>query len=161
MARELIRGKVAKVLNDRMLAINIGTVEGVRAGMLFDVLSEDAAYDVCDPDTGEVLGSVGRPKIRVKVGRAGRRIAIAHTYAMVEVNVGGRGDILGRQLAGGIGDIFEPPKWVEQPETLESKEKAWDDLPQQDEQVKSGDVVVEVPEGLEDIDAEDSALLLL
>ena len=58
-----IRGKVARVLNEREIAINIGTAHGVTVGMYFDVI--DPHYEnIKDPDTNEVLGSLGRPKVR-------------------------------------------------------------------------------------------------
>ena len=61
-----IRGKVARVLNTREIAINVGVEDGVTVGMYFDVM--DLQYeDIRDPDTDEVLGSIERPKVRVKV----------------------------------------------------------------------------------------------
>ncbi len=54
---EPIRGKVAKVLNSREVALNIGEEQGVRIGMVFEILSP--VGDVIeDPDTGDTLGSV-------------------------------------------------------------------------------------------------------
>ena len=61
--RELIRGKVARILTARQLALNIGVKDGVKVGMLFDVL-DPKGDDITDPDTGEVLGSLYRPKVR-------------------------------------------------------------------------------------------------
>ena len=60
-----IRGKVARVLNKHEIAINVGTAKGVAVGMYFDVM--DAYDEIEDPDTGEVLGSLERPKVRVKI----------------------------------------------------------------------------------------------
>lgn len=73
---EPIRGKVARVLNGREIAINIGTTHGVTVGMYFDVI--DANHqNITDPDTGEVLGYIDRPKVRVKVTHAQEKLTVA------------------------------------------------------------------------------------
>lgn len=71
-----IRGKVARVLNKYEIAINVGTAHGVAVDMYFDVID---AYelDIKDPDTGEVLGSIGRSKIRVKIIYAQEKLSVA------------------------------------------------------------------------------------
>ena len=158
MAHELIRGKVAKVLNKRMLALNVGSEDGVHEDMLFDVLST-AVCDVVDPDTREVIGYVTRPKARVRVARAGDKIALAYPQGTVAVNVGGQG--LGRHLVvGGISDFLEPEKWVERPKMLKTREPAWEDLPLSDDYVESGDAVVEVSAEMADVDVNLSAQLV-
>ena len=45
---ELIRGKVAKLVNDRVIAITVGSNDGVKKGMYFRVL-EPQGSDVSDP----------------------------------------------------------------------------------------------------------------
>ena len=45
-----IRGKVAHVLNEREIAINVGTEKGVTIGMRFNVM-EIHDEDIKDPDT--------------------------------------------------------------------------------------------------------------
>ena len=62
----MIEGKVARILNARELVINRGTEHGVEIGMRFEVL-DPKSEDVADPDTGEVIGSVYRPKVNVEV----------------------------------------------------------------------------------------------
>lgn len=73
---QLIRGKVARVLNKREIAINIGTTHGVDVGMYFDVMDVSEAA-IVDPDTEEVLGSIERPKVRVQVRHAQEKLSIA------------------------------------------------------------------------------------
>ena len=63
-----IRGKVARILNSRDMVINVGSGSGVVVGMRFDVM-DARGEDVEDPDTGEVLGSVERSKVRVEISR--------------------------------------------------------------------------------------------
>ena len=74
-----IRGKVAHILNTREIAINVGTENGVTVGMYFDVM--DAHYEnITDPDTNEVLGSLERPKVRVKIIHVQEKLSLATTY---------------------------------------------------------------------------------
>ena len=59
-----IHAKVAKILNSREIVISAGQDKGVRVGMYFDVLDEEGE-EIQDPDTGEVLGSLERKKVRM------------------------------------------------------------------------------------------------
>jgi hypothetical protein len=52
---EPIEGKVAKILDDQTLVLNVGRAHGVTQGMLFCIYAP--VDDVKDPDTGESLGS--------------------------------------------------------------------------------------------------------
>ena len=137
-----IHGKVARILNARELVLNIGSEHGVKIGMLFDVLDRKGE-DIKDPDTGEVLGSLQRPKVRVKIVSIQEKLSVASTYKSKEVNVGGTVDF------GGIGKIsamLMPPKYVRSYETLKTTEQTWEDLDENKSYVKSGDPVVSVKE---------------
>jgi len=136
-----IRGKVARILNSRELAINVGTNDGVVVGMRFDIL-DPKGEDITDPDTEEVLGSIDRPKARVQVVKVYGRLSVASTYKEHQVNVGGRGSNLG--IGGGLADLFMPPKYVTKYETLKTTEKTWEDLEEKESFVKTGDPVVQV-----------------
>ena len=83
-----IRGKVAQVLNNREIAINLGTAKGVTIGMHFDVVDANG-QNIKDPDTGEVLGSIEHSKARVKITRVQEKLSVATTYRSEKVNVGG------------------------------------------------------------------------
>lgn len=139
MSGKPIRGKVARVLNSRELAMNIGSNDGVQVGMYFDIL-DPKGEDVKDPDSGEVLGSLDRPKVRVKVTKVQERLAVASTFKTYEVNVGGHGGA----LALGFSDFLRPPKYVTKQETLKTSEKTWEDLDEEQSYVKTGDPVVQV-----------------
>ena len=78
-AAQPIRGKVARVLNSREVAINKGSDDGVKVGMIFKILSTKGS-EIKDPDTGERLGSVDLIKTSVKVTVMQERIAVASTY---------------------------------------------------------------------------------
>ena len=134
---EPIRGKVASVINEREIAINIGTVHGVKVGMDFDVID---VHDekIKDPDTEEVLGSIERPKVRVRVAHVQEKLSVASTYKVESVNIGGGG------LLGPFSRSLMPPEWIEKYETLRAKDKALSPLSEEDSYVKVGDPVVQV-----------------
>ena len=141
---DLIRGKVARILNSREIAINVGWDDGVSPGMCFDVMDQNSE-DVRDPDTQEVLGSIQRPKIRVKITMVQKKLSLASTYKTRRVNVGGSIDLTGLSRA------LMPPKWITTYETLKTEETTWEDLEEQKSFVKTGDPVVQVVEtGVED-----------
>ena len=135
--REPIRGRVAKILNSRDLVINRGERDGVSVGMRFAVLDPNAE-NITDPDTGEALGSIDRPKIQVEVFKVDERLALAHTFRQFQRNVGGTGTFMGLQRA------LQPPRYVTRYETLKTDEATWEDLDESKSIVKTGDPVVEI-----------------
>lgn len=140
----LIRGKVAQILNTRELVINLGSDNGVTPGMYFDVM-DPKVTDIEDPDTGEILGSIERPKVRVKISRVETRLSMASTYRSKRINIGGR-DI----NSGFLSQILGPPKWVTKYENLKTQEKTWEDLDEKESYVKIGDPVVQVIGAVDD-----------
>lgn len=140
-----IRAKVARILNSREIAITAGSQQGVSIGMLFDVM-DPKGEDVSDPETGEVLGSIDRPKVRVQVIQIQERISVASTFKKEKINVGGTGALLGD--IGAVSRAFMPPKYIVKYETLKTDEKTWEDLNEQESYVKSGDPVVQVIENI-------------
>ena len=140
---EPIRGRVARILNSREMVINVGSSSGVTVGMRFEVMDKKGE-DVRDPGTGEVLGSVERPKVRVEVSKVKERLSVASTYKKETVNVGGPG--LG--VGGEVARMFLPPKWETRYETLKTEEKTWEDLDEEDSYVKTGDPVVQMPDDI-------------
>ena len=134
-----IRGKVAQIINSREVALNVGSDHGVELNMLFDILTQKG-FDIRDPDTDEVLGSVERPKARVKVVMVRPKLCVASTYKTRRVNVGGVGIGLGRS------GLFEPPKWETRTETLKTEESTLEELPEEESYVSTGDPVVQVLE---------------
>lgn len=139
-----LRGKVARILDTRHLVINLGATQGVLPGMYFDVL-DPKGEDIRDPDSGDVLGSIERPKVRVQVVKTEERLSVAATFKKKTINVGGRGGL----SVPGLAEMFLPPKHVTKYETLKTTEKTWEDLEEAESYVKSGDPVVQV---LEEID---------
>lgn len=144
-----IRGKVARVLNTREIAINVGAEDDVTVGMYFDVV--DLQYeDIRDPDTGETLGSIERPKVRVKIIHIQEKLSLATTFRKERVNTGGSLISLGP-----FARALMPPNWVTQYETLSKIEEARDVLDEEDSYVKVGDPVVQV---IEEIDTKKDSL---
>ena len=132
-----IRGRVARVLSSRDVAINRGSNDGVKVGMIFRILSPKGS-EISDPDTGEMLGSVEITKVRVKVTSVQERIAVASTYRERSVNVGGTGVGVGISRA-----LFEPPKWETHVETLKLDDAIVEELSERDTFVHTGDPVVQ------------------
>ena len=143
-----IRGKVAQILNTRELAINMGSEDGVTLDMYFDVMNPKGT-DIEDPDTGEILGSIERSKVRVKISRVETRLSIASTYKSRKINIGGQGGghSIGSNL---LSQFLAPPKWVTKYETLKTQEKTWEDLDEKESYVKIGDPVVQVIGAVDD-----------
>ena len=100
--------------------------------------------DILDPDTGQLLGSVERPKVRVEISKVKKRLSVASTYKKETINVGGAG--IGAGVSS-MAQMFMPAKWETKYETLKTEEKTWEDLDEEDSFVKIGDPVVQVLEG--------------
>lgn len=133
----MIEGKVAGVLNERELVINIGSLQGVKRGMKFKVLASEPLV-IYDPETGEKLGMLDREKVRVAAVEVHKRFSICRTYRTRKV--GGNSlyaATLLKQLA--------PPR--EEPETLKAYDSAYPPpLSEAESYVKRGDRVVQIEE---------------
>lgn len=138
---KLLKGKVARILNSKELVINIGEKDAVEIGMIFDVL-DPKGEEIKDPDTKKILGSLQRPKVRVKVIEVQKNLSVASTYRKKEVNVGGTGRSW--QDLSKISLLLMPEKWMTVQETLKTKEKTWEDLDEKESFVKTGDPIIQV-----------------
>ena len=58
--------------------------------MIFDVL-DSAGDNILDPDSGLVIGSIHRPKVRLKIVTVQDKLSVARTYKTKRINVGGTG----------------------------------------------------------------------
>ena len=72
-----VRGKVAAVLDEERLVLNVGADHGVARKMVFKIAGTRV---ISDPDTGDELGEVEVTKIKVQVGEIKERMSIAHPY---------------------------------------------------------------------------------
>jgi len=132
MTQKQLEGKVAGIINERELAINIGTVHGVKEGMMFKVLAEKPT-EIYDPETQVLLGVIDREKVRVKVNEVHEKFSVCRTYQQTMI-----GNI-------NIASFLEPRRSV--PETLRADKSAYiPALSEEESYVKKGDRVVEIIE---------------
>lgn len=137
---ELIRGKVASLLNSREIAINKGYADRVTEGMYFDVIALESG-EIRDPDTGKVLGSIKRTKVRVKITEVHEKLAVASTYRRAIFDSPASFGPYARSLM--------PASWINkyEIETLRKSDKFSPvDIDGDDSDVKIGDPVVQVIE---------------
>lgn len=114
-----IEGRVAQILNERELVLNVGSRDGVKAGMVFAVLGE-SPLEVRDPISNEVLDEVDREKVRVEVFELRERIALCRTYEVRRV--GGWLDFGLSDLIGPRHEIVATLRSDEYPKPLSSRE---------------------------------------
>lgn len=127
-----IRGKVAAILSERELVLNIGPANGVYVGMKFAILNSQG-IDIKDPETGEILGSVEVPKTVVKVVRiGGDRLSIARTFRTIK---GTPGVLSTMSSISGTPDRIETLK-------IASGSDLRAELPAEQSRIKIGDIAV-------------------
>lgn len=80
-----INGKVAAVIDDTTLVLNVGYQQGVGEGMVFVIFAEYG--DIPDPETGESLGKWEMIKARVAVTHVQERMCTARAPAVHEERV--------------------------------------------------------------------------
>ena len=137
---EPIRGKVAKVLTNSKVVLNVGKNHKVQIGMSFDILMP-GFDEITDPDTGAVLGGVELPKARVRVISADDNLSVAATYRRESVNLGGP-ENWGLRVRGDL--LPMPPLWETRVETFRTREPVISDERAVDYYVATGDPVVQV-----------------
>lgn len=104
--------RVATIFNDRELALNAGSAQGVVAEDVYRILSA-TPHKIVDPETKEELGEIVHTKAVVRVYEVQERFSLARTFRSRRVNVGGQG--------GGLttfSKMFEPPEYEVRVETL-------------------------------------------
>lgn len=147
----MITGLVAAILNARELVINRGSRDGVSNGMIFAVL-ERRGLDIHDPETGELLGSVFRPKSYVRVSRVEGRLSVGRTFRKYKANIGGSSSIFTGGNAS-LSQLLAPPKWVDRTESLRIDEAEWEEIDPEESIVQVGDRVEQVADPDQDVAA--------
>lgn len=141
MSNKPITGKIAGVLNERELTINIGTEKEVYEGMKFKVLAS-SPIEVKDPDTEKILGTVDREKVRVKVIEIFKNYSICRTFRKTIINASGSNI---QALIPSILLPYKPRREIL--ETLKAKDSTLPPpLSEEDSYVKSGDRVIQIIE---------------
>lgn len=126
----LLHGKVAKLLNLREVALNVGAKDGVVEGMKFNVLNRNAG-DILDPDTKEVLGSLTLPKLQIEIN------FITDEYSVAEV--------VGTRSGGfGIPSFFFEGSSLRSLTLKRGDHPGVEEIDPKDSIVQVGDVVIEV-----------------
>ena len=69
----MINGKIARILSDKEVVLNVGEESGVKAGMKFVI------YEERDPETGEDLGALEIVKGRIVVNHVMPKISNAES----------------------------------------------------------------------------------
>ncbi len=134
----LLQGKVAKILTEREVVINIGSAQGVKKGMKFAILAP-TPEEILDPETGEKLDVVDRPKVTVQATEVREKITICSTYRTTTLSGGAL------TLSYSIARLFDPPRVV--PETLRIEDSSLPaPLSPEESYVKIGDRVKQVEE---------------
>lgn len=138
-----IQGKVAAVLNERELVLNVGAEEGVKIGMRFKILYP-SGIEITDPDTDAQLGSVEWPKTEVKIVSVQDHMAVGRTFRTVTIpESGSRYTAIG--VAGLFGRLNEYVPERQVVETLRSGDGfAEKEIHPSESMVKRGDPAVEV-----------------
>jgi hypothetical protein len=140
----LLRGKVADILNERELVINIGRSAGVKRGMRFRVLAQ-SEKEVLDPDTRAPLGTVVQEKVRVRAIEVRERLAVARTYEVTSLASSTRQAAATRRAEGGRPTGETPEGEIRSVRTLRRDDsRAYSPLTPDDSYVEIGDPVEEV-----------------
>jgi hypothetical protein len=74
------QAKVAAVISAWEVVLNVGRSDGVKAD---DIATVFRAIEIKDPDTGNVIGTVRRPRLRLRVREVQDKLCVAQTYEMV------------------------------------------------------------------------------
>ncbi len=141
---ESSRLRIAKILNDREVAVTGGTVSGLEVDDVLKVVASKAE-EIRDPDTSEVLGKIVRSKAVVRVYEVQERFALARTFRTRRVNIGGSG-------VGAFAQIFDAPRYETRVETLRrdpSKSGTVGEAPET--VVEVGDIVEKVEGPVDDV----------
>jgi hypothetical protein len=139
--KQPLQGRVAQILNERELVINIGENGGVRQGMKFAVLSESPT-EIRDPETDEVLDVIDREKVRVRAREVRPKVTICKTYLVRTLAAGRLFPEIGGSLMETLAEFRGPTKVVD---TFRASDK---DLPAplsaEESYVKINDRVIQI-----------------
>jgi hypothetical protein len=141
--KQPLEARVAQILTARELVINIGQDQGVMLGMIFAILSESPT-EIRDPESGEVLDSIDREKVRVRASEVRKRITVCKTFLVRTIRSGGP-LYSGRGVPSlaALADLTRPPEKVV--DTLRAADK---DLPaplsEDESYVKINDRVIQI-----------------
>jgi hypothetical protein len=73
------QGHVARLITDDELIVNLGSNDGMKSDMYFNIL-DTSTENIKDPITGEDLGSIERVKAQIRIVRVAERISLGRIY---------------------------------------------------------------------------------
>ena len=76
-----IEGKVARVINSLIIALNIGKNKGVKEGMKFKILTQE--ININDPDSREEIGKIYFVKARVSITQVEEKFCLAKSDEII------------------------------------------------------------------------------
>ena len=136
----MIKGKVASLIDERTLAINVGSGSGVTIGMRF-MIYDAKGKPIVDPDTKKTLGNYKVRKRAVEVTEVNPTYAVAETYRYRTINEGGSSGVLS-----GLSGYLSAPKYVRKYETFMIDEEDKRAIDEERSLVKVGDIVEQIEE---------------
>lgn len=134
----MLKAKVASLIDNRTLALNIGKKNKVTEDMIFQIFDEKGKK-IEDPDTKSELGYLRLPKIKVKVTHVFDSYCVAETFQFKEINIGGTNTVLS-----GLGGYLAPPKYVKKYETFELDKESKKVIEEERSIVKVGDLAEQI-----------------
>lgn len=140
----MIKGKVAALLDERTLAINVGSNSGVKINMRFMVY-DSKGKQIKDPDTGDILGTFKLRKRAVRVTEVYPTYSTAETYRYRTINEGGNNNMFG-----GLTGYLAAPKYVKKYETFAIDDEDKRAIAEERSLVKVGDIVEQIDDKEED-----------
>ncbi len=129
-----IEGKVAAIVNERDLAINQGSDNGVTEGMIFKVM--ERPLKIIDPDNRTALGELSREKVRVKISDVQPMFSVGKTYETYQTTVASPFPSM---------DIFAR-RTVTKVRTLHTSGRPFTQVDEETASVEKGDPVIQVEE---------------
>lgn len=135
---EMIKGKVASLIDERTLAINVGADSGVSIGMRF-MIYDAKGRPIIDPDTKKELGNHKVQKRAVEVIEVHPSYSIAETYKYRTINEGGSSGVLS-----GLSGYLSAPKYVKKYETFMIDDEDKRAIDEERSLVKVGDIVEQI-----------------
>ena len=142
-----IQGTVLRVLSDQDVVIDKGQEDGVSEGD-YIAISGDADSNLEFSENGKESGKLITFKASLRVTQVTDNLAIASTYRMVDVNVGGMG--FGLTNSPGLAQLTSPPKHERRIQKIESNEKLDAQISQRKVKVENGDIFYVVPKHVAD-----------
>jgi hypothetical protein len=78
---EALKGKIARILSPYIVAINLGSVNGVKKGMIFAIVTPELSIE--DPDSRTELGSIRFNKGTIRITDVHEKFSLGESTELV------------------------------------------------------------------------------